>query len=42
MKFLHDLLDKQRPLFEKGGKFEKFYVLWEANETFLFKPALTW
>ena len=41
MKFLHDLLDKQRPLFEKGGKFEKFYVLWEANETFLFKPALT-
>lgn len=41
MKFLHDLLDKQRPLFEKGGKFEKLYVLWEANETFLFKPALT-
>ena len=41
MKFLHDLLEKQRPLFEKGGKFEKLYPLWEANETFLFKPALT-
>lgn len=41
MKFLHDLLDKQRPLFEKGGKFEKLYPLWEANETFLFKPGLT-
>ena len=41
MKFLHDLLDKQRPLFEKGGKFEKLYPLWEANETFLFKPGST-
>lgn len=41
MKFLHDLLDKQRPLFEKGGKFEKLYPLWEANETFLFKPGVT-
>ncbi|MCO6357084.1 Na+-transporting NADH:ubiquinone oxidoreductase subunit B [Roseivirga pacifica] len=41
MKFLHDLLEKQRPQFEKGGKFEKFYFLWEANETFLFKPAAT-
>ena len=41
MKFLHDLLDKQRHLFEKGGKLEKLYPLWEANETFLFKPGMT-
>lgn len=41
MKFLHDLLEKQKPLFQKGGKFEKLYYLWEANETFLFSPAST-
>jgi len=41
MKFLREILDKQKPLFEKGGKFEKFYYLFEANETFLFSPATT-
>ncbi|MFT6971150.1 MAG: Na+-transporting NADH:ubiquinone oxidoreductase subunit B [Roseivirga sp.] len=41
MKFLHDLLQKQKPMFEKGGKFEKFYYLFEANESFLFSPAST-
>lgn len=41
MKFLREQLDKQKPLFEKGGKFEKFYYLFEANETFLFSPATT-
>jgi Na+-transporting NADH:ubiquinone oxidoreductase subunit B len=39
MKFLHDLLQKQKPMFEKGGKFEKLHYLFEANETFLFSPA---
>jgi Na+-transporting NADH:ubiquinone oxidoreductase subunit B len=38
MKFLHDLLEKQKPLFEKGGKLERFYYLFEAQETFLFTP----
>ncbi len=38
MKALRDILDKQKPLFEKGGKYEKFYYLFEANETFLFTP----
>ena len=38
MKFLHKILEKQRPLFSKGGKFEKFYYLFEAGETFLFTP----
>lgn len=41
MKFLREQLDKQKPLFEKGGKFEKFYYLFEANETFLFSPDST-
>jgi Na+-transporting NADH:ubiquinone oxidoreductase subunit B len=39
MNFLHKILEKQRPLFEKGGKLEKFYYLFEAGETFLFTPS---
>ncbi|MFC0262223.1 NADH:ubiquinone reductase (Na(+)-transporting) subunit B [Fontibacter flavus] len=41
MKFLRDLLDKQKPLFEKGGKLENFYYAFEAGETFLFTPKHT-
>lgn len=41
MKAIRDILDKQKPLFEKGGKFEKYYYLFEANETFLFVPNET-
>ncbi|EKB48174.1 NADH:ubiquinone reductase (Na(+)-transporting) subunit B [Cecembia lonarensis] len=41
MKFLRDLLDKQKPLFQKGGKLENLYYLYEAGETFLFKPNHT-
>lgn len=39
MKFLRNLLDRQAKLFEKGGKLEKLYPLWEANDTFLFTPG---
>lgn len=39
MKFIEDKIEQARPLFEKGGKLEKFYPLFEANETFLFSPA---
>jgi Na+-transporting NADH:ubiquinone oxidoreductase subunit B len=39
MKFLRDLLDKQAKLFEKGGKLEKLYPLYEANDTLLFTPG---
>jgi len=39
MKFIRNIQDKQRPLFEKGGKLEKFYALFEANDTFLFTPG---
>ncbi len=41
MKFLRDLLDKQKPLFQKGGKLENLYYLYEAGETFLFSPNHT-
>lgn len=41
MKFLRDFLDKQKPHFEKGGKFEKFYYIYEAHETLLFTPNHT-
>lgn len=36
MKILWDLFEKARPDFEKGGKFEKLYPLFEAKETFTF------
>src|SRR5690554_6071744 len=41
MKFLRDLLDKQKPLFQKGGKLESLYYLYEAGETFMFSPNHT-
>jgi len=35
MKFLFDLMEKKiGPLFEKGGKFERLYPLYEAGDTF--------
>ncbi len=39
MKFLEHFFDKQKPLFTKGGKLEKFYPLYEAIDTFAFSPA---
>lgn len=41
MKALRSLLDKQKPMFEKGGKLEQFYYLFEAGETFMFTPKET-
>lgn len=41
MKFLRDQLDKVEPHFEKGGKLEKLYPLYEAQDTFLFSPGET-
>lgn len=38
MKFLKDLFHKNEHLFKKGGKFERLYPLYEANESFLFTP----
>ena len=39
MKFLRDQLDKLHPLFEKGGKLERLYPLYEAADTFLYTPG---
>lgn len=39
MKALRDFLDKQGKIFEKGGKLEKLYPLWEAQDTFLYTPG---
>ncbi len=36
MKSLRKFLDKVRPSFERGGRFEKFYPLFEATDTFLY------
>ncbi len=36
MKALRNILDKIKPDFEKGGKFEKFHSTFDAFETFLF------
>jgi len=39
MKFLRNLMDKPAPLFEKGGKLEFLYPLYEAIDTFSFTPG---
>ena len=39
MKFLLERMEKDAHLFEKGGKFEKLYPLFEAQDTFLFTPS---
>lgn len=36
---LRKLLDKVEPLFKPGGRFEKLYPLYEANDTFLYTPG---
>lgn len=41
MKFVRDALDKVKPHFEKGGKWEKFYYIFEAHETLFFSPDST-
>lgn len=39
MKFLRSTLDKVEPLFEKGGKLERLYPVYEAADTFLYTPG---
>lgn len=41
MKALRKQLDKIKPQFEKGGKFEKLHSTFDAFETFLFVPDKT-
>lgn len=40
MKFLQKKFDQLKPLFEKGGKFEKFHTLYEGHRTIFFAPDL--
>lgn len=39
MKFLRDIHDQIAPNFEKGGRFEKLYPLWEMHDTGFFTPG---
>jgi Na+-transporting NADH:ubiquinone oxidoreductase subunit B len=39
MKFLRAVLDRQARHFEKGGRFERLYPLWEAQDAFLYTPG---
>lgn len=41
MKFLEDFINNLKPKFEKGGKFEKLYWVFEGFETFLFQQGVT-
>jgi Na+-transporting NADH:ubiquinone oxidoreductase subunit B len=38
MKFLRDTLDKAKHNFEKGGKYHKYFYLFEAVDTFNYSP----
>ncbi|RED93191.1 NADH:ubiquinone reductase (Na(+)-transporting) subunit B [Marinoscillum furvescens] len=40
MKALQKLFDNLKPNFEKGGKWEKFYTLYEGHRTIVFAPDL--
>ncbi len=40
MKFLQKKFDQIHHLFEKGGKFEKFYPIYEGHRTIFFAPNL--
>ena len=39
MKLLRALLDRQARHFEKGGRLERLYPLWEMQDTFLYTPG---
>ncbi len=41
MKFLREALDKAKHNFEKGGKWERYYYVFEAFDTFAFQPNST-
>ena len=38
MKFLQKKFDQLKPLFEKGGRYEKFYPIYEGHRTIFFAP----
>ena len=40
MKFLQKKFDQVKPLFEKGGKYEKLYPIYEGHRTIFFAPDM--
>ena len=36
---LREVLDNLEPHFEKGGKYEKFYAVYEAVDTIFYSPG---
>jgi len=40
MKFVQKGFDKIKPLFEKGGKYEKFHPIYEGHRTLFFAPKI--
>ncbi len=39
MKFIHDIFDRMEPSFAKGGKYEKYYAVYEMFDTFFRQPS---
>ena len=39
MKFIHNLFDRMEPSFTKGGKYEKYYAVFEMFDTFFRQPS---
>lgn len=41
MKFIHNIFDRMEPSFSKGGKYEKYYAVFEMFDTFFRQPSST-
>lgn len=39
MKFIHNIFDRMAPSFTKGGKYEKYYAVFEMFDTFFRQPS---
>lgn len=39
MKFIHNIFDRMEPSFIKGGKYEKYYAVFEMFDTFFRQPS---
>ncbi|OOS23396.1 NADH:ubiquinone reductase (Na(+)-transporting) subunit B [Moraxella pluranimalium] len=39
MKFIHNIFDRMEPSFAKGGKYEKYYAVFEMFDTFFRQPS---
>lgn len=41
MKFLNNIFDRMEPAFSKGGKYEKYFAVYEMFDTFVRQPGTT-